>query len=128
MSAEVWKPDAGTDLQLSERAIARLKAIDVASDAPRLRLAVSGGGCSGFQYIFQLEAQELEEDDTVVRQDGVELVVDALSLPYVIGAVVDYREDLMASAFFVDNPNADTTCGCGESFALKDELLDKMFG
>jgi iron-sulfur cluster assembly accessory protein len=82
-----------------------------------LRLAVEGGGCSGFQYRYGL-AEGVEPDDTVVETDGVKLVVDAVSLDLVSGCVVDYVESLGGSAFRVENPNAVAGCGCGASFAV----------
>ena len=84
---------------------------------PALRLAVEGGGCSGFQYRYGL-AESVEADDTVVETDGVKLVVDAVSLDLVLGCVVDYVESLGGAAFKVENPNAVAGCGCGSSFAV----------
>ncbi len=83
----------------------------------RLRVFVTGGGCSGFEYGFTFD-EDLEDDDTRISNDGVELVVDSLSYQYLAGAVIDFREDLQGSRFVVTNPNATTTCGCGNSFAL----------
>ncbi len=83
----------------------------------RLRLYVTGGGCSGFQYGFAFD-EEIAEDDTQVITGGVALVVDAMSQQYVIGARVDFEEGLEGSRFVIHNPNAQTTCGCGKSFAL----------
>ncbi|AKM11217.1 iron-sulfur cluster insertion protein ErpA [Croceicoccus naphthovorans] len=84
---------------------------------PALRLAVEGGGCSGFQYKFDL-AKGVEDDDTVVETDGVKLVVDAISLDLVRGSIVDYVESLGGASFRVENPNAAAGCGCGSSFAI----------
>ena len=82
-----------------------------------LRVYIEGGGCSGFQYGFEL-AQNPNDDDTVIEKDGVKLVVDPLSFQYLAGSEVDYRDDLMGARFVVNNPNAVTTCGCGASFAV----------
>ena len=82
-----------------------------------LRVYIEGGGCSGFQYGFEL-AQASNEDDTVIEKAGVKLVVDPLSFQYLAGSEVDYRDDLMGARFVVNNPNAVTTCGCGASFGI----------
>ncbi len=82
-----------------------------------LRLAVSGGGCSGFQYGFSFDDTR-QAEDRVFERDGVELVVDAVSLELVKGAEIDFVEDLMGAAFQVKNPNAASSCGCGNSFSM----------
>ena len=82
-----------------------------------LRIYVTGGGCSGFQYGFAFE-EAAAEDDTRLEQGGVTLLVDPMSFPYLAGATVDYIEDLRGSQFVVTNPNASTTCGCGSSFSI----------
>jgi len=89
----------------------------VASNAPMLRVYIEGGGCSGFQYGFDFE-ENADEDDTVIERDGVKLLVDPLSMQYLAGGTVDYKEDLQGSRFVIDNPNAATTCGCGASFSI----------
>jgi len=81
----------------------------------KLRVFVSGGGCSGFQYGFTFD-EKIEDGDTCVENDGVKLLVDPMSLQYLIGAEIDYREDLEGAQFVIRNPNAATTCGCGSSF------------
>jgi iron-sulfur cluster insertion protein len=83
----------------------------------KLRLYVTGGGCSGFQYGFAFDDQ-LAEDDTTIVTEGVALVVDAMSQQYLMGARVDYEEGLEGSRFVIHNPNAQTTCGCGSSFSV----------
>lgn len=85
--------------------------------SPRLRVAVDGGGCAGFQYRFAL-ADAPEADDIEVLTDGVGLLVDSVSLPFLEGAVVDYVENLGGAAFKVTNPNASSSCGCGTSFSV----------
>lgn len=80
-----------------------------------LRVFVSGGGCSGFQYGFTFE-EGANEDDTRVDKEGVTLLIDPLSFQYLVGAEIDYQEDLQGAQFVIKNPNAKTTCGCGSSF------------
>lgn len=81
-----------------------------------LRVFVQGGGCSGFQYGFTLD-NEQAEDDFVFEKDGVKMLVDAMSFQYLIGAKIDYIEDLNGAQFVIENPNATSTCGCGSSFS-----------
>ena len=82
-----------------------------------LRVFVTGGGCSGFQYGFSFD-DESQEDDTEIVKDGVKVVVDGMSYQYLVGSTVDYSESLTGSQFVVENPNATSTCGCGASFSL----------
>ena len=83
----------------------------------KLRVFVTGGGCSGFQYGFAFE-EDVVEGDLVSEQHGVQMMVDPMSFPYLMGSEVDYLEDLQGSRFVVSNPNAKTTCGCGSSFSI----------
>jgi iron-sulfur cluster insertion protein len=83
----------------------------------KLRVYISGGGCSGFQYGFEF-AEGMEEDDLEVRTDGVSVLIDPVSLQYLSGAQVDYSESLHGAQFVIRNPNAKTTCGCGSSFSM----------
>jgi iron-sulfur cluster insertion protein len=83
----------------------------------KLRVYVTGGGCSGFQYGFTFD-EALAEDDTVVEHLGVQVVLDAMSYPYLVGATVDYEQGLQGSKFVIQNPNASSTCGCGSSFSI----------
>ena len=83
----------------------------------KLRVYISGGGCSGFQYGFSFD-EEQAEDDIAVENDGVTLLVDPLSFQYLMGAEVDYAESLAGAQFVIRNPNASTTCGCGSSFSV----------
>jgi iron-sulfur cluster insertion protein len=83
----------------------------------KLRVYISGGGCSGFQYGFSFD-EEQAEDDIAVHNDGVTLLVDPLSFQYLMGAEVDYTENLQGAQFVIRNPNASTTCGCGSSFSV----------
>jgi iron-sulfur cluster insertion protein len=82
----------------------------------KLRVFVTGGGCSGFQYGFTFE-ETANEDDTAMEKNGVTLLVDAMSYQYLVGAEIDYSEGLQGSQFVIKNPNATTTCGCGSSFS-----------
>lgn len=110
--------DTAPTIALSPSAAARVAWIAQKQGKPAaLRLAVEGGGCSGFQYRYGL-AESIEADDTVVETDGVKLVVDAVSLDLVAGCLVDYVESLGGAAFKVENPNAVAGCGCGSSFAV----------
>ena len=84
--------------------------------ALKLRVFVSGGGCSGFQYGFTFD-EEVAEDDTALEKNGVTLLIDAMSYQYLVGAEIDYTEGLEGSQFVIRNPNAESTCGCGSSFS-----------
>ena len=86
------------------------------NDLLKLRVFVSGGGCSGFQYGFTFDENE-EEGDTCIENQGVKLLVDPTSIQYLAGAEIDYKEDLEVAQFVIRNPNATTTCGCGSSFS-----------
>lgn len=110
-------PESGVSLSASAaRRVAELKIQEKAPSA-FLRLAVSGGGCSGFQYGFSFDDAR-QPDDFVYARDGVELVVDAVSLELVRGAEIDFVEDMMGASFQVKNPNAASSCGCGNSFSV----------
>jgi iron-sulfur cluster insertion protein len=90
---------------------------DEDNQALRLRVYVTGGGCSGFSYGFTFD-DKVAEDDTQIENGQVTMVVDAMSIQYLMGATVDYKESLQGSQFLVTNPNATTTCGCGSSFSI----------
>lgn len=83
----------------------------------KLRVFISGGGCSGFQYGFTFD-EKIEDGDTSIVNDGVTLLVDPMSVQYLMGAEIDYKEDLEGAQFIIRNPNASTTCGCGSSFSV----------
>ena len=108
-----------SELVLTNSAVTRLNTLIESKANPelRLRVYVQGGGCSGFQYGFQFE-EEAAGDDHEFERDGVKVVVDPLSLQYLLGAEVDFVDDLMGTRFVVNNPNASTTCGCGASFGI----------
>ena len=105
-------------LQFSSAAAAKVRELvrEEGNDALKLRVYIQGGGCSGFQYGFEFD-EEQGEDDLAVQTDGVTLLVDPLSLQYLMGAEVDYTESLHGAQFVIRNPNAKTTCGCGSSFS-----------
>lgn len=86
------------------------------NDNLKLRVYISGGGCSGFQYGFTFD-EEVNEDDTQVENDGVMVLIDSMSIQYLNGAEIDYKEDVTGAQFVIRNPNASTTCGCGSSFS-----------
>jgi iron-sulfur cluster insertion protein len=106
-------------VRVSERAARRIGEILAREGQPgmRLRISVSGGGCSGFQYDFALDDQA-EDGDVAIEQGGARVVVDGMSLMYLLGCELDYVEDLTGSYFRVSNPNATASCGCGNSFAI----------
>ncbi|MFZ4550777.1 MAG: iron-sulfur cluster insertion protein ErpA [Aquabacterium sp.] len=83
----------------------------------KLRVFVQGGGCSGFQYGFTFD-EVANDDDTKMEKNGVTLLIDAMSLQYLVGAEIDYKDDLEGAQFVIRNPNAQTTCGCGSSFSV----------
>lgn len=82
-----------------------------------LRVFVEGGGCSGFQYGFEF-ADIINEDDFVIEQESIKVLIDSMSMQYLTGATIDYKETIMGSSFDISNPNAQTSCGCGSSFAV----------
>ncbi|MEO1192528.1 MAG: iron-sulfur cluster insertion protein ErpA [Pseudomonadota bacterium] len=110
---------SSAQVHLTANAAKRVAELAAAEGAPelKLRLAVSGGGCSGFQYGFSFDDQT-NDDDHVFETDGVALVVDEISLEYLAGAEVDFVEELIGASFQVRNPQASSSCGCGTSFAL----------
>jgi iron-sulfur cluster insertion protein len=108
-----------SQLEFTPSAAAKVADLIVEEGNPnlKLRLYVTGGGCSGFSYGFAFDDQ-VAEDDTQIVTEGVALVVDAMSLQYVLGARVDFEDGLEGSRFVIQNPNAQTTCGCGSSFSV----------
>ncbi len=103
--------------KVTDRAFARLAEInEAAGEAKALRIAVEGGGCSGFQYDIRLD--DPAEDDLVLEGQGQKVVVDSVSLPFLANATIDYTEELIGARFVVDNPNATSSCGCGTSFSI----------
>ena len=106
-------------IEITESAIAKISDILAEENNPRVKLRtfVQGGGCSGFSYGFTLD-EEQNEDDFVIEKPGGNILVDSMSMQYLQGATIDYKDELMGSSFTINNPNATTTCGCGSSFAV----------
>lgn len=115
MSADVEMP---TPINFSDNAVKKVKELIEEEGTPdlKLRVFVSGGGCSGMQYGFTFE-ESINEDDTKVEKDNVMLLIDPMSLQYLTGAEIDYQDNVQGSQFVIKNPNATTTCGCGSSFS-----------
>jgi iron-sulfur cluster insertion protein len=91
----------------------------------KLRIFIQGGGCSGMQYGFTFD-EEQNEDDFVIENNGIVVLIDSVSSQYLNGATIDYKEDLMGAGFSINNPNAETSCGCGSSFSVGDEFFDHL--
>ncbi len=110
---------AATPVTLSESAARRIGELKEREGNPelKLRIAVNGGGCSGFQYAFDWAKQQ-DESDIVVERDGSTVLIDATSLLYLVGSEVDFIEDIGGSSFRIINPNAQASCGCGTSFSV----------
>jgi len=102
--------------KVTTRAFERLSEIGAKKEGHALRVAVEGGGCSGFQYEITLDAPA--KDDLVLEGLGEKVVVDTVSLPFLAGATIDFREELIGARFVIDNPNASSSCGCGTSFSM----------
>ena len=114
--AESFNP---TSINLSARAVRKVRELvaEEENQALKLRVYITGGGCSGFQYGFSFE-EAAADDDAAIEKDGVTVLVDPMSFQYLVGSEVDYTEGLEGSRFVVNNPNAATTCGCGSSFSI----------
>lgn len=108
-----------TPIQITDSAVNKVRTLleEEENYQLKLRVYVTGGGCSGFQYGFSFD-EEAEDDDTVISKDGINVIVDPMSYPYLVGSKVDYEEGLQGSKFTVQNPNASSTCGCGASFSI----------
>lgn len=106
-------------IQFSSSAADKVRTLieDEGNTTLRLRVFITGGGCSGFSYGFTFD-EDVSDDDTIIERDGVEALVDSMSYQYLAGSQIDYLEDLQGSRFVVTNPNAATTCGCGNSFSI----------
>lgn len=111
--------DLALPLQFTSAAAGKVRALldEEGNPALKLRVFVAGGGCSGFQYGFSFD-ESAADDDTVVERDGVALLVDPMSIQYLTGAEIDFQEDLSGARFVIKNPNAASTCGCGNSFTV----------
>ena len=104
-------------VKVTDRTFARLAEIAEDGTPKALRVAVLGGGCSGFQYEFRLE-DEAAADDLVIEDAGQRVLIDPESLPFLAGSVIDFKDELIGARFAVENPNATSTCGCGTSFSI----------
>ena len=102
--------------KVTERAFTRLSEIGAAQHGQALRVAVEGGGCSGFQYEIKLDTPS--EDDVQLTGSGETVVVDQISMPFLAGATIDFTEELIGARFVIENPNATSSCGCGTSFSI----------
>jgi iron-sulfur cluster insertion protein len=103
--------------RVTDRAFARLAEIaDLTGEVKALRVAVDGGGCSGFQYDIKLDVPA--DDDLVLEKDGQKVLIDTVSLPFLANATIDFTEELIGARFVINNPNATASCGCGTSFSL----------
>ena len=116
MTSEV---EIALPINFSDNAAKRVKALieEENNDNLKLRVYVTGGGCSGFSYGFTFD-EKVNDDDTLIENSGVTLSVDPMSLQYLVGGTVDFIDGLEGSRFLVDNPNATATCGCGSSFSI----------
>ena len=101
---------------VTDRAFERLSEIGAGAEGKALRIAVEGGGCSGFQYNIDLDLPK--DDDLVLEGQGEKVVVDSISLPFLTGATIDFSEELIGARFVIENPNASSSCGCGTSFSM----------
>ena len=108
-----------TDIRFSTRAAGKVRELieDEGNPGLKLRVFITGGGCSGFSYGFTFD-DDTADDDAVIERDGVTALVDSMSYQYLTGAEIDYKEDLSGAQFVVANPNAESTCGCGNSFSI----------
>ena len=106
-------------LNLTTSALSRIQSVMIANDdlGSKFRVYVTGGGCSGFQYGFKFDPDAAFDDD-IIECEGFTVLVDSMSYPYLYGATLDFVEDLSGAKFVIKNPNAKTTCGCGESFTV----------
>ncbi|MEL6608184.1 MAG: iron-sulfur cluster assembly accessory protein [Pseudomonadota bacterium] len=102
--------------KVTPRAFERLAEIGAADQGKALRVAVEGGGCSGFQY--EIDLDDPKDDDLILEGAGEKVVVDAVSLPFLADATIDFSEELIGARFVIDNPNASSSCGCGTSFSI----------
>src|SRR6187549_294164 len=109
---------ATLDITLSDRAAKRIaRILSKEADGTALRVSVSGGGCSGFQYGFDVDTARAP-DDLVLERDGAVVLIDSVSLPYMDGSEIDFVDDLIGQSFKIHNPNATASCGCGTSFSI----------
>ena len=116
--SETLTAELPTSISISERAARRIgQILKGEGEGAMLRVSVEGGGCSGFQYKFDVERNRTD-DDIAIERDGVTVLVDSTSVPFLAGSEVDYVDDLIGASFRVTNPNATASCGCGTSFSI----------
>jgi iron-sulfur cluster insertion protein len=115
----IGTPNAPPPVIFTDAAARKVNELIQDEDNPalKLRVFISGGGCSGFQYGFTFD-EKIEDGDSRIENQGVTLVIDPMSVQYLMGAEIDYKEDLQGAQFVIRNPNASTTCGCGSSFSV----------
>lgn len=106
-------------INITESALAKIKDVLAENNRPnaKIRAFVQGGGCAGFSYGFSID-EEHAEDDFIIENSGNLVIVDSMSMTYLVGSTINYKETLMGSNFVIDNPNAESTCGCGSSFSV----------
>jgi iron-sulfur cluster insertion protein len=114
-------------ITLTDSCVVKIKDLFAEENNPnlKLRVFVQGGGCSGMQYGFTFDETE-NDDDFVVAKEDIKVLVDAMSMNYLMSATIDYKEDLMGASFTIINPNAETSCGCGSSFSVSDDFYDHL--
>lgn len=112
-------------VNITDSCFEKIKDLIIEENNPsvKLRVFVQGGGCSGMEYGFTFD-EEQNDDDFTVEKEGITVLIDSMSMQYVNGATIDYVEDLMGSSFKINNPNAETSCGCGSSFSVAEDFLD----
>jgi len=106
-------------ITVTEEAAAQVQTLleEMDEEFAGLRIFVQGGGCSGFQYGFTFD-EDINDDDSVIEQNGIKFIIDELSYQYLVGSVIDYKTEIMGSRFEISNPNVQSTCGCGSSFGV----------
>jgi iron-sulfur cluster insertion protein len=112
-------------INITESTVEKIKELLLEENNPnlKLRIFVQGGGCSGMSYGFTFD-EDQNEDDFTIEKDGISMLVDSMSMQYLNNATIDYKESLMGAGFSIDNPNAETSCGCGSSFSVTDNFYD----
>ena len=103
--------------KVTRRAFERLSEINAANEGKALRIAVEGGGCSGFQYEISMDS-DIKDDDIILSENNCKVIIDPISLGFLSGAIIDFKEELIGSKFVIENPNATSSCGCGTSFSI----------
>ena len=116
-------------ITITDASVSKIKDLLAEENNPnlKLRVFVQGGGCSGMSYGFTFD-ETANEDDHIIDKTGMQLLVDAMSMQYLTGATIDYKDELMGSNFSIANPNAETSCGCGSSFSVADNYQDDHVG